>query len=210
MPSAKCPATPAWRATWGTPAALGRPAEAAVWYVRTSTPTPALERVWAAPGEGAEVENLTAAWARHHAGQLDEAAAGYRAILASDPHQPDALYLLGLVAHQTGSHEQAAHLFRQALSVQPANTPCWNLLGLALSAEGDAAGAEHSFRQAIAIAESADYFVNLGDVLKKTGRAMEAAAAYRDALRINPSFAIAHYSLESSPPGRRTAYAGRV
>ena len=176
-------------------AALGRPAEAAVWYVRTSTPTPALERVWAAPGEGAEVENLTAAWARHHAGQLDEAAAGYRAILARDPHQPDALYLLGLVAHQTGSHEQAAHLFRQALSVQPANTPCWNLLGLALSAEGDAAGAEHSFRQAIAIAESADYFVNLGDALKKTGRAMEAAAAYRDALRINPSFAIAHYSL---------------
>ena len=120
---------------------------------------------------------------------------GYRAILARDPHQPDALYLLGLVAHQTGSHEQAAHLFRQALSVQPADTPCWNLLGLALSAEGDAAGAEHSFRQALAIAESADYFVNLGDDAQKDGRAMEAAAAYRDALRINPSFAIAHYSL---------------
>ena len=176
-------------------ATLGRPAEAAVCYARNMARAPVLERVWLAPGEGAEVDNLNAAWARHRAGQLDEAAAEYRAVLARDAHQPDALYLLGVVAQQTGSNEQAAHLFRQALSVRPGNAHCWNLLGLSLSAQGDAAGAEGSFRQAIAIAESADYFVNLGDILKKAGRAIEAAAAYRTALRINPSFAIAHYSL---------------
>ena len=144
---------------------------------------------------GTEADDLNEALAHHRAGRLAEAAAGYRAVLLRDPRQQAALYLLGVVAHQTGQNESAAQCFRLALSVKPDHADCWNLLGLALVAQGHAAGAEESFRKAIAIEESPDYFLNLGNLLKAGGRVTEAAEAYRDALRRDPGFAPAHYSM---------------
>ncbi|MGD0365173.1 MAG: tetratricopeptide repeat protein [Bryobacteraceae bacterium] len=78
-----------------------------------------------------EADELREAAAHHRAGRLAEAAAGYRAVLARDPRQPDALYLLGVVAHQPGQDAQAARLFRETVAVKPDHPYCWNLLGLA-------------------------------------------------------------------------------
>jgi predicted O-linked N-acetylglucosamine transferase (SPINDLY family) len=144
---------------------------------------------------GTETDDLDEALAHHRAGRLVEAAAGYRAVLLRNPRQPDALYLLGMVAHQTGRSEPAIRMFRQALVVKPDHAHCWNLLGLALAATGDEAGAEESYRRALAIEPSPGFFLNLGNLLKARGRSAEAADAYRDALRRDAGFAAAHYSL---------------
>jgi protein O-GlcNAc transferase len=143
----------------------------------------------------AEADDLDGALVHHRAGRLAEAAAGYRAVLLHNPRQPDALYLLGMVAHQTGRSEPAIRLFRQALAVKPDHAHCWNLLGLALAATGDEAAAEESFRRALAIEATPGFFLNLGNLLKARGRPTEAGDAYREALRRDPGFAAAHYSL---------------
>ncbi|MGP8244151.1 MAG: tetratricopeptide repeat protein [Bryobacteraceae bacterium] len=144
---------------------------------------------------GTEADDLDEALAHHRAGRLAEAAAGYRAVLLRNPRQPDALYLLGMVAHQTGRSEPAIRLFRQALAAKPDHAHCWNLLGLALAAAGDEAEAEESYRRALAIEAAPGFFLNLGNLLKARGRLAEAADAYREALRREPGFAAAHYSL---------------
>lgn len=140
-------------------------------------------------------DDLDEALVHHRAGRLAEAAAGYRAVLLHNPRQPDALYLLGMVAHQTGRSEPAIRLFRQALAAKPDHAHCWNLLGLAQASSGDEAGAEESFRRALAIEATPGFFLNLGNLLKARGRSVEAADAYRDALRRDSRFAAAHYSL---------------
>jgi predicted O-linked N-acetylglucosamine transferase (SPINDLY family) len=142
-----------------------------------------------------ETDDLDEALVHHRAGRLAEAAAGYRAVLLRNPRQPDALYLLGMVAHQTGRTEPAIRMFRQALAVKPDHAHCWNLLGLALAAAGNEAGAEESYRRALAIEPSPGFFLNLGNLLKARGRTGEARDAYREALRRDAGFAAAHYSL---------------
>ncbi|MGA1995482.1 MAG: tetratricopeptide repeat protein [Bryobacteraceae bacterium] len=144
---------------------------------------------------GTEADDLDEALMHHRAGRLAEAAAGYRAVLLRNPRQPDALYLLGMVAHQTGRSEPAIRMFRQALVAKPDHAHCWNLLGLALAAAGDEAGAEEGFRRALAIEPAPGFFLNLGNLLKARGRSTEAADAYGEALRRDAGFAAAHYSL---------------
>jgi len=52
--------------------------------------------------------------ALHQAGQLAQAQALYRQVLAQDPGNAEALHLLGVLAHQTGHHAAAEQLIRQA------------------------------------------------------------------------------------------------
>jgi Flp pilus assembly protein TadD len=62
-------------------------------------------------------EAFAAALRRHQAGQLAEAEALYRQILAVDPRHADSLHLLGVIAHQVGKHEIAVDLIGQALAI---------------------------------------------------------------------------------------------
>jgi tetratricopeptide (TPR) repeat protein len=62
---------------------------------------------------------LQAAVAAHRAGRLDEADALYRAVLAGEPDEPNALHLLGVVARQRGRPEEAAALIARALQRAP-------------------------------------------------------------------------------------------
>lgn len=55
----------------------------------------------------------------HRAGSLDAAEAGYRAVLAHDPENADALHLLGVVQRARGHQEQAITLIRRALQFAP-------------------------------------------------------------------------------------------
>ncbi|WP_407702803.1 MULTISPECIES: tetratricopeptide repeat protein [Thiorhodovibrio] len=45
----------------------------------------------------------------------------YRAILAAEPEDADALHLLGLAAHQAGDHETAESLIRKAINIERSN-----------------------------------------------------------------------------------------
>ena len=53
----------------------------------------------------------------HNAGRLPEAESIYQQILQSDPDQPVALHLLGVIAHQVGKNDTAVDLIALALSI---------------------------------------------------------------------------------------------
>ena len=55
----------------------------------------------------------------HQAGRLDEAAAIYRALLATAPQHPDALHLLGLIENRQGRSHTAVDFIRQAIALRP-------------------------------------------------------------------------------------------
>lgn len=133
---------------------------------------------------------------RHQAGNLDAAETLYRQVLATDPRQPDALQLLGLIAHQVGQHAAAVQLIVQALEIQPANADAHNNLGNALHALGEMDEAIASYRTALALQPS---FVqaqrNLALMLRRSGRLAEAVDAYRALAQQDAASADAQFEL---------------
>jgi predicted O-linked N-acetylglucosamine transferase (SPINDLY family) len=126
--------------------------------------------------EGVELQN---------AGRLGEAAARYRAVLAQDRRQSDALNLLGLISLLQGDHKAAAELIGKAVAVNPRVASYHNNLGEALRALGRMGEAEQSYRRAIAAQRDyAPAHLNLGTVLSARGRYPEAEAACRAALAL--------------------------
>src|SRR3954463_12231742 len=72
---------------------------------------------------------LNTAIQHHQAGRLAQAEALYRQILQHNPHDPDALHLLGALAALAQQPEMALALFRQSLAVQPASAVAWSNMG---------------------------------------------------------------------------------
>ena len=65
------------------------------------------------------LDGLEKAVAHHQAGRLQEAEDLYRQVLSVDPEQPDALYLLGVIAHIYGHHKDAVDLVGRAARARP-------------------------------------------------------------------------------------------
>ena len=77
-------------------------------------------------------ESLRLAVQYHIAGDLSEAESIYRQILQTDPNQPEALNLLGLIAQQAGKIDIAVNLIKKATILKPGFTGAHSNLGLAL------------------------------------------------------------------------------
>jgi hypothetical protein len=77
---------------------------------------------------------LPAALAAQQAGRLDEAAAGYEAVLADSPDEFDALHMLGVVCYQRGQLERSLALIDRALGLRPDNSAAKLNRGLAVAA----------------------------------------------------------------------------
>jgi tetratricopeptide (TPR) repeat protein len=77
---------------------------------------------------------LVAALAAQQAGRLDEAAAGYEAVLADAPDEFDALHMLGVVHFQRREFERALTLIDRALGIRPTNPAAKLNRGLAVAA----------------------------------------------------------------------------
>src|SRR5437868_10753560 len=85
--------------------------------------------------------------ALHRAGDLAGAAREYHAALAGDPHNADALHLLGLVAYRARDFAQARALVERALARDPHNPVFLSNLGNIRKDAGDADGAMDSYRR---------------------------------------------------------------
>ena len=72
----------------------------------------------------------------HTAGRLSEAETIYQQLLHSDPNQPVALNLLGVIAHQTEKNELAVDLITKSLIIRPDYAEAHYHLGLALKELG--------------------------------------------------------------------------
>ncbi len=132
-------------------------------------------------------ERLAEAIRLHRAGQLDEAATIYDAILADEAAHASALHMRGVVHLQQGDNEQAAELIRRSLTVMPDDAPALNNYGLALSGLKQMEPAIDAFRAATrSNPRNADAWANLGNALRRVERYPDAVTAYETALSLAP------------------------
>lgn len=139
-------------------------------------------------------ESLQLAVAAHQAGNLAEAERLYRATLAAEPRQPDALALLGVLVSGKGDHAAALALIAEALRLDPQAALFHLHHGNILMAAGEDATA--AFRRAVALQPTmAAAHYNLGNALRVAGAWAEAEAAYVQTLRLAPEHAEARNNL---------------
>ena len=134
------------------------------------------------------------------AGRLDDAAALYRAVLADNGEEPNALYLLGVIESEGRNFDAAIELIERALKIKPDFPEALTHLGSALSDVGrpeDGLGAQ---RQAAKLAPDNEQIkINLAVCLCEIGsihfhqnRFGRARECLEEALAIKPDFAEAH------------------
>jgi protein O-GlcNAc transferase len=132
----------------------------------------------------------------HLAGQLSEAEAIYRQILAREPACAEALHWLGVLAAQCGQLGQAAALIEQAIHINPTSPDYHNNLGEALRATNRFDEAVSAYQRALALRpDFAVAYDNLGSALQEQRKLDQAIKAFRDALAIDPEYAQAHNNL---------------
>ncbi len=85
----------------------------------------------------------------HMGGRLDDALRLYGRALESEPGNPDALHLTGLVAQQQGRHQDAVALIGRAIAANDRAAAFHNNLGLSLMALGRIAEAVAAFSRAL-------------------------------------------------------------
>lgn len=122
---------------------------------------------------------LQEALAQHQAGRLREAEAGYRAVLAAEPRNADALHLLGVALHQLGRNDEAAGFIGEAIGIDASRPEFHNNLGEVQRALGRFADAERSYRAALELdPDLIPAHGNLGHALLAQKRLEDAAASY--------------------------------
>jgi Flp pilus assembly protein TadD len=135
----------------------------------------------------ASVEALhEAALSAHQAGRLDDAAAGYRAVLSRDPDHADALNLLALAERDRGNLDEAVTFSRRAVALFAHPTFLDNL-GVILMDAGDEAGAEAAFKRGLELDPTHVMLLrDLGILYVAMKRIEEAAICNHRLLRVSP------------------------
>ena len=83
--------------------------------------------------------------AQHHkAGRFADAEDIYQQVLQTEPDQPAAIHMLGVLAYQSGKNELAVTLISRALEIQPDLVEAYNNLGATQEALGNFRAAEAS------------------------------------------------------------------
>ena len=147
--------------------------------------------------EAAKVQNLLAqALREHQAGRVDQAVSLYQAILAVDPANAPALYLMGVIALARGQASMAVELTARAIAIESGQAGYHFQLGAALQTQGDLVGALASYRSALALQpDNADTYTNMGNTLAAQGKLDEALDCLLRALVLQPKNAVSHCSL---------------
>lgn len=122
----------------------------------------------------------------HRQGDLRQAEAIYRQLLAQDPKNSNAMNLLGILASQSGRHEAAIELIQCAISVRPVPQYYRNL-GLvyaAMSRFADAAAAQRKCLEKEPMSLPAN--LALGNALMDMDQSQEAVMAFERCLSLKP------------------------
>ena len=109
-------------------------------------------------------------------------------------------YWLGRLDYDAQHYPEAIHRFEQAVTLDPAMARAFDSLGLCYFYQNQTGPAIKSFQTAIDLDQAAPYpspwpYINLATTLEFLGRPKEAEANLRQALRLDPKLAIAHYQL---------------
>lgn len=136
--------------------------------------------------------------ALHQEGNLNQAEATYRKILAIAPQQAEAINLLGVISAQRGKIDDAMKLYRQAIEVNPQLFGAHNNLGVALYNRQQLQEAADCFSRAATISPNAEAYYNLGNCLYGLQRYREAIENYMHTLMINPDHEQARRNMNAS------------
>jgi tetratricopeptide (TPR) repeat protein len=101
------------------------------------------------PGGHTARELIVRANARHSAGRLNEAIAGYGEALALDPMNAEARMLLGIALYKGDDAHAAANALRAALFVAPSLWPAALYLALSLEKMGRPGEAVEEYRRVV-------------------------------------------------------------
>jgi len=129
------------------------------------------------------------------ADRIDEAEAGYRAVLDREPHHVEALRLLGVIFTMRGTWIEAEALLRRAISLREDPLYLANLADLLLKRRrfGEA---EAACRRALDIGPDIGLaHFNLADALVALSQPVEAEAHYRRSIELEPHMLAAHNNL---------------
>lgn len=130
------------------------------------------------------------------AGDLPKAEEYCRQALQTDPDQPIALHLLGVIAHQRGNYLQAVEHLTRSISINADDAEAHFNLGNTLLVSGHHAKAAESFKKAIVLkSDFAQAHSSLGNALNQLGRQEDAVASYQRATAIKPDYVESHFNL---------------
>ena len=128
---------------------------------------------------------------RHRLGQLAQAEALYRAIIAIHPAPADASYNLGLLLQTERRYPDAEIAYRHAITIRPDYVEALSNLGTVLQELRRFDEAIEIYRQAIVRRpDFAMAYTNLGTALKEQNKFAEAIAAYEHSLILSPNAAL--------------------
>lgn len=115
--------------------------------------------------------------------------------LAKDRFNPDWMLVAGYARTQQGEHREAAKLYAEAARLEPDHATAWHLLAQSYRASGEPERAANVLNNALALRNPALTYYLLGESYGDLGRHAEAAAAYREAVKIEQRFPAAWLSL---------------
>jgi tetratricopeptide (TPR) repeat protein len=142
---------------------------------------------------------LAAAVQYHRAGDVAQAQALYRQLLAAEPRNVEVLNLLGAASLDLGAIDEAAAFLAEALRLDPALAPAHDNLGLVLRSQGRLGEAAASFRRALALdPRNAQTQRNLAQSLLATGQLAGAIDALRQVTLLGPADVRAHFELAAA------------
>jgi protein O-GlcNAc transferase len=147
---------------------------------------------------------LGTALAHHRRGEVAQAEALYKFILARQPRNPDALHLLGMAAHQGGRHMEALSLIQQAIASNNGVAEYHDHLGVVLIALGRYEEAINALRHTLGMDQRRpSTWIALGRAQMSLSRVQRALESFKAALEIDPdnvdalsNLGVCYYELE--------------
>jgi tetratricopeptide (TPR) repeat protein len=109
-------------------------------------------------------------------------------------------YWLGRLDYDAQHYPEATRHFQQAITLDPTMARAYDNLGLCYSYQNQTAPAVENFNRAIELDGNSQHpsawpYLNLAVTLQFVGRTQEAETDLREALRLDPQLAAAHYRL---------------
>ncbi len=105
---------------------------------------------------------------------------------------------LGIALRTSGESAEASEVLRRAVSLDRSSPLALRTLALTLQDRGDLEGATRHLRELVSIRPSAEHFADLGYVLLRSDRLIQATENLRKAINLSPLSARPHYLLARS------------
>jgi len=133
---------------------------------------------------------LRRATAHHQRGQLSEAEALYREVLAEQPENFNALHLCGVLLHQRGQSAEALKLIACALKTNDRSPAAHSNYGIVLAVLERHEEALKSYDRAIDLkSDYAEAHNNRGNALRALRRTHDALSSFEQAIAARPGYA---------------------